>query len=78
MNRFSTIILIAIVVLAMACSHKKKASPDPFGLTENPIDAMRLPPDSDRANPKNKNKRDPRTIEIRAGDTGPDKTLKPS
>jgi general secretion pathway protein D len=77
MNRFLRITFISIFVLAVACSHQKKPATDRMSQTENPIDAMHLKSPSARATQVNESKRDPRTIEIRAGATPPQETQKP-
>ena len=77
MNRFSHIIIVSIFVLATACSHQKKPSPDRLSQTENPIDAMRLKSPGAKATRANKSHRDPHTIEIRAGAITSQKTQKP-
>jgi len=66
MNKLLHILLIAIFVLGTACSHQKKPSTDRFQQTENPVDAMRLPPQNAKALRSNKNK-SPHTIKISAG-----------
>ena len=77
MNKLLHITLIAIFVLAAACSHQTKSSPDRSRKTGNLVDAMRLPPQKAKQSRSNKNK-SPRTIEIRAGDAPPyQETKKP-
>jgi len=76
MNRLSHIIIISIFVLATACSHQKKPSPNRLSQTENPIDAMRLQSPSATTGAI-KSQRDPHTIEIRAGANASQETQKP-
>ena len=78
MNKLLQLILISILVLAMACGHQQKTSTDRLQQTENPVDAMRLQKSSAELIQFNKNRRDPRTIEIRAGATNSDETRKTS
>jgi general secretion pathway protein D len=76
MNKLLHIALIAIFVVAAACSHQTKSSPDRLQKTGNLVDAMRLPPQNAKASRSNKNK-SPHTIEIRAGDAPYQETKKP-
>jgi general secretion pathway protein D len=76
MNKLLNLFLVAIFVLASACSHQTKSSPDRFQKTGDLVDAMRLPPQKAKASRSTKNKPSPRTIEIRAGDAPPNQQTK--